>query len=506
MGNRRGLLASSMLTCIVGIFFFAGPALAVSNVGDRVWMDLNGDGIQNCEDVNNNGVIGDEGDTGEECLTAGIPGVTVDLMDCADSNKVLASTQTDASGFYSFERITPGEYCVRFELDTVPDKVCAFGPPEFTTQDAGSDEAVDSDADPTTGVTASVKLVAGQTNLALDAGIRCSAGPASLGDRVWMDLNGDGIQNCEDANNNGIIGDEGDTGEECLAAGISGVTVDLVDCADSNTVLASTQTDASGFYLFDDLSPGKYCVRFEPETIPDSMCDYESPEFTTQNAGSDDASDSDADPITGVAAAVTLAEGETNLTVDAGVVCPQPSPPCKFIVKRVSVDGGATYVDADQCTDELLAEDFGAIYEICVTNCEDKTLDLVKVSDPKLNFYKHIYKMKPGDQQCFVIDRPNICDDRDGRCPYWHNNDKDSRHQKFTYWDTSSKNLGCNDRCPSGCHHHDTCDEKEEIINEAYAKGYVKWCFLKYRLVVEDKDTACVVCKHKPHWHFGSSK
>ena len=499
MDNRKGLIALSLLACMVVMALFAQPALATyRNLGDRVWMDLNGDGIQNCEDTNANGVIGDEGDTGEECLAAGIPGVTVDLVDCADQSTVLDSTQTDASGFYQFRVLTPGEYCVRFDLDTVPDTMCGFGPPEFTTQNAGSDDAADSDADPATGMVAAVTLASEETNSTVDAGIRCPAGPASLGDRVWMDLNGDGIQNCEDTNANGVIGDEGDTGEECLAAGIPGVTVDLVDCADPNTVLDATQTDASGFYLFDNLKPGEYCVRFDLDTVPDSVCESESPEFTTQDTGSDDALDSDADPTTGVTAAVTPAQGETDLTVDAGIACSQPSPPCKFIVKRVSVDGGETYVDADQCTDELLAKDFGATYEICVTNCEDKTLDLVKVSDQKLNFYKLIHKMEPGDQQCFIIDRPNICDNRDGGCPHRHHYDKNKCghrdcFQDYNYLNTSWNNFGCGDHCSFGC--HDTCDEKDEIINEAIAKGYVKWCFWNYKLVVQDKDTACVVCK-----------
>ena len=55
--------------------------------------------------------------------------------------------------------------------------------------------------------------------------------PAALGDRVWEDLNADGIQDCADTNNNGIIGDAGDTGPEC-DAGIPDVPVDLLagDC------------------------------------------------------------------------------------------------------------------------------------------------------------------------------------------------------------------------------------------------------------------------------------
>jgi len=297
-----------------------GPA----SLGDRVWKDRNGDGVQDCEDTSGNGIIGDEDDMGAEC-DAGISGVTVDLLDC-QTLEVLGTTDTDASGFYLFDNLTSGEYCVRFDLTTVPTYVCDFGAPQFTTQNAGNDDALDSDVDPT-GAAPAVVLGEGETNRSVDAGIRCP-GPASLGDRVWEDLNGDGIQNCEDSNNNGIIGDidltapddetKSDQGNEC-DAGISGVTVDLLDCQ-TFEVLDTTYTDASGFYLFDNLNPGEYCVQFDLDTVPQDVCDFGAPQFTTQNSGNDDV-DSDADPDTGVAPSVTLDEGETNRSVDAGIVC-----------------------------------------------------------------------------------------------------------------------------------------------------------------------------------------
>lgn len=144
--------------------------------------------------------------------------------------------------------------------------------------------------------------------------------PAALGDRVWRDTNGNGIQNCQDANNNGIIGDVGDTGTECNA-GIPGVAVNLVDCLNPATVLASTTTNARGFYLFQQLTPGQYCVEFQRSTIPAATCASGVPQFTNPNVGSNDAIDSDVNPTTGLASAVTLISGQTNRTVDAGVVC-----------------------------------------------------------------------------------------------------------------------------------------------------------------------------------------
>ncbi|MFO8007312.1 MAG: SdrD B-like domain-containing protein [Candidatus Brocadiia bacterium] len=113
---------------------------------------------------------------------------------------------------------------------------------------------------------------------------------AAIGDRVWEDLDEDGIQ---------------DAGEP----GVEGVTVNLYTCAD--TLVASTTTDANGLYLFDGLTPGDYYVEF---VLPDGYA------FTLQDQGADDALDSDADPTTGQAICTGLEGGETDLTWDAGLV------------------------------------------------------------------------------------------------------------------------------------------------------------------------------------------
>jgi hypothetical protein len=118
---------------------------------------------------------------------------------------------------------------------------------------------------------------------------------AAIGDKVFIDANGNGQQ---------------DTGE----AGLAGVAVDLLDAG--GTVLSSTVTDAQGMYLFDGLAAGDYAIAF---TQPDGF------DFTGMDQGGDDARDSDADQGTGRTGVYTLAEGETNLTVDAGVVSHDPN-------------------------------------------------------------------------------------------------------------------------------------------------------------------------------------
>ncbi len=72
----------------------------------------------------------------------------------------------------------------------------------------------------------------------------------SLGDQVWIDLNNDGIF---------------DVGE----TGIAGVAVTLYEDTDSDddyldeTPLATTTTDGSGNYLFENLFPGDYIVQID---------------------------------------------------------------------------------------------------------------------------------------------------------------------------------------------------------------------------------------------------
>jgi hypothetical protein len=151
-----------------------------------------------------------------------------------------------------------------------------------------ADDAVDSDADPTTGQTIATTLEPGENDLSWDAGIYGEL--VSIGDYVWYDADQDGIQ---------------DGGE----MGIPGVTVNLRDGANT-TQLDSLTTDASGFYSFTNLVPGGYLLEF---ILPEAHV------FTLQDQGADDAVDSDADPLTGQTLATTLEPGENDLSWDAGM-------------------------------------------------------------------------------------------------------------------------------------------------------------------------------------------
>ncbi len=117
------------------------------------------------------------------------------------------------------------------------------------------------------------------------------ANVAKLGDRVWLDTNGNGIQ------------DSGETG-------VPGVQVNVYRASD-NTLVDSTFTDGSGLYLFPTLVPDTYYVEF---VKPSGYT------FTAPNLGGNPAADSDANQTTGKTANIILPGGADDRTWDAGLV------------------------------------------------------------------------------------------------------------------------------------------------------------------------------------------
>jgi hypothetical protein len=134
-----------------------------ATLGDRVWEDSNGNGVQ---------------DSGEQ----GLNGVTVDLKDSlaipwpARLPMMAASTASPWIRVPTASLKAPGGYAA-------------------TAQNQGSNAAVDSDID-ANGNSASVTLMAGQNNGNLDAGL---VKFADLGDTVWNDANRNGLQDAGEA-------------------------------------------------------------------------------------------------------------------------------------------------------------------------------------------------------------------------------------------------------------------------------------------------------------------
>ena len=325
-------------------FGLKGPG----RIGNFVWHDINADGVQ---------------DGGEP----GIGGVTVHLKVGHDNigGPDLLTAVTTAGGAYLFTNLNPGDYTVLVDppagysvsptnvgtpaTDSNPnpsnvtltlaspvDETVDFGyflPPEFgriivnkvtvpssdTTTSfpftttgtgyngfpltgGGSNDSGDlvpgvygvteqlpvgwtlTSATCTNGETpAAISLEANETVICTFTNTK----KAALGNYVWLDNDADGQQ---------------DGGEP----GVANVAVQLFQ---GITLVASTVTDGTGLYLFPNLDPSTYTVKF---VLPFNHT------FTLHNTGSD-VTDSDADNLTGMSQAVTLAPGEVNLTVDAGL-------------------------------------------------------------------------------------------------------------------------------------------------------------------------------------------
>ncbi|MDX1999568.1 MAG: SdrD B-like domain-containing protein, partial [Thermoanaerobaculia bacterium] len=183
---------------------------ANGSLGDRVWNDLDNDGVQ---------------DGGEN----GINGITVQLLNAGGT--VIATQVTAGDGNYNFTGLAAGTYSVRVVAATIP---------------VGFFPTYDLDGLGTLNI-ATVTLANGQNRTDVDFGYWCPPGKGSIGDRVWNDLDADGVQ---------------DAGEP----GLNGVTVELLDA--TGAVLATQVTAGNGNYLFPNLATGNYSVRVVTATLP----------------------------------------------------------------------------------------------------------------------------------------------------------------------------------------------------------------------------------------------
>jgi SdrD B-like domain/Prealbumin-like fold domain len=218
-----------------------------ASLGDRVWLDQDGDGIQ---------------DTGEPGLSDVRVYVDANGNNVYDTGEQAVFTSTD--GDYYIGNLPAGTYSVRVDTTTLP----IGSIPTYDLSLPLDNEAV-------------VTLTAGQHNPNLDFGYR---GTFSIGDRVWNDVNGDGIQGAGEANLPNVL-----------------VYID----SNGNGVLDPEEpnqlTNSTGNYLFTNLTNGDYSVRVDPATLPANL----SPTFDLTTASLDNA------------ATVTI-NGANRLDVDFG--------------------------------------------------------------------------------------------------------------------------------------------------------------------------------------------
>ena len=137
------------------------------------------------------------------------------------------SLTTDENGQYAFDRLYPGVYRIRADL---PED---FGFARVTDTD---DRISIIRSNANTGVSDPFTLTMGFKEYGADIGFGAKG---SIGDFAWLDTNGNGMQ---------------DIGEK----GIPGIILALYQ---GDELVAQTETDVYGHYMFKDLYPGKYTLK-----------------------------------------------------------------------------------------------------------------------------------------------------------------------------------------------------------------------------------------------------
>ena len=201
-------------------FGFQGNA----SIGDTVWVDLNGNDVQ---------------DPGEP----GVPGADIEAvwagldLTLGTADDVTFTGTTDANGIYLIDGLPAGDYQV----------TVVSGVPSGTTSTYDLDGGDDA--------TATLTLGDDQDRTDVDFGF---AGSSTIGDFVWFDQNGDGLQ---DPGEPGLSGID----VQLVWAGIDGIFGNADDVTTTDT------TDASGGYSFTLLPAGSYEVSIDAGDLPLGM-------------------------------------------------------------------------------------------------------------------------------------------------------------------------------------------------------------------------------------------
>ena len=360
----------------------AGLVLPTGSIGSTVWLDLNNDGLL------------DNGETG-------VANVTVELLN-PTNGAILGTTATDASGHYVFDGLTAGSYQVAFLAPAadgftrqgvggnqainssaniatgVTGPITLAAGMTYNNANAGLAKAalgdrVWRDANRNgvqdTGETGiggvSVKLLAADTlvlKIAEDGyqgdaqytisvnglqigGTRAVTAAHAGGLDSIVTLTGDFGTNPAVVVTflNAIVGSSAATSRKLYVDGITynGIT-QTASAALRNSgprnfaltgageiVLATTTTNSAGSYAFNNLNAGSYEVMFAASAGDG---------FTSQNAGTNAAVDSNANQATGITAPVTLIAGQVDNTIDAGLVSASGisvlKQPCSMVVNQ----------------------------------------------------------------------------------------------------------------------------------------------------------------------------
>jgi hypothetical protein len=291
--------------------FVPGAIATPVALGDRVWCDTNGNGVQ---------------DAGEN----GVAGVIVTLT--VGSNTITDTT--DSSGLYHFASNTNAAFLsanigqpavISVDRTSPALSGCSLA----TVPNNSGNDQTDSDATPDSGNPNLIKIttVVPPTNTTDNSNDFGFTPPVCLGNLVFLDANRDGLS----------------TGD----AGLAGATVTLFQGNGTSSVtdingatVAPIVTTANGYYQFCNLAPGNYVVQVRP---PLPATGGAGPGYVATTAAA--TVDPDANP----------ADDDSNNTPSGTVADPHQvvSPPVTLIV------GGEPVGDDDNDANANNTVDFG---------------------------------------------------------------------------------------------------------------------------------------------------
>ncbi len=185
----------------------ANFASLTATVGDRIWHDINANGIQDLEE--------EDGIDGAEILLINV-----------ESNDTISGFSS--FGTYHFPAVDSGLYVMQIfpaGSDTI----------YFSPQYQGTDDKADSNFDPITGFSDTILVGAESADLSIDAGFFALA---SISGFAWWDMNSDGIVDSTEAN-------------------LENIEFELVDQSGDTSILV---TDSLGLFSLTGLIPGIYKI------------------------------------------------------------------------------------------------------------------------------------------------------------------------------------------------------------------------------------------------------
>ena len=252
----------------------------------------------------------------------GLAGVTVLLKNAVGDT--IGTRVTDSEGNYMFNNLPPGEYTVEIDPTSLPAGIAQTTNPVLPGADFGNQS-----------LPYTVNLAPGETNLTADFGYiwedpNGNTGTAALGDRVWADTNGNGIQDPSEA---GLAGVELTIYNDSDGDGViePGIDLPFANAVDQNGVTGTgtTTTESDGSYIFSELPNDAYIVVVNPATVPTGY---------TQTGDPDDFGQLASSPDNQLTTPIVMEPGDDYLNVDFGY---QPDP---LLDNRI---GDTVFLDAN---------------------------------------------------------------------------------------------------------------------------------------------------------------